>query len=837
MSNYDDLLEFLKPFAEGADGYIGFTKADRSQDDAEENKRWGAFVNWYAEAARGEVDLPLEVLSENPRWEYYFTPAVLTEQSRLQSKFQHSNAIWIDFDEAVDWQSFNPPPSIVVQTSENKHHCYWLVREPITNANDMRYWCKRFLEYFSGGDESGFDATQLLKLPWGLNLKMGARNGDGTPWAPKVIKFEPELKYEERHFIHIPEPTSRPAEAVDLSALPDIPDANLGWEHFLNLYKEQIPKTVVKKLKEVQEGGEEKRSGVLYHLECELIDALQNPEEVFLILRGSPNDKFSADHGERGAHLLWKDVNRVAAKRQKEKLVEPGVVGEIKEILDSKKNHRDKVMEVSAIVLGNLEERGDFVQTTLGEWFYIDQRSAAAKIHGVSTESASPFAGLIRSRFGLDAGADKQVMTSILHNAINNCQLKVKTTFHHFAHYDKISNKVYVDRYDGFMYVLNGETVEEQPHGYDGVYFYQNDNNAFPRTWRYTPEYREGTLDALILDGPNYLTTNYPVSRKELRHLIKTWVTAFFFPSAMPTKPIVLIHGPADSGKTTLYQNLSVLFTGDSTFSVTEIPKDAKEFNVQVTQSSYIFYDNVEVNKREMQEKLAQVATGYTVKIRKLFTTNDMMSVKSRSFVGITSRTLDRIQDDVAQRYIIIPVHPFSADASNKRRSMGNILKEVMDNRDALWSELLDFVNKVVDQIGRHGLHGSTTKLRMADYGTMLDLTSSLVGLSPAKMEDFILNMQAETINENDPIFSAMKKLVESPNYDSRHKYSSRELYDTLTRINRKLASTYSSPNRFTTALRGFIHGGQLSRNGINVIHTTRGNNNVFQVELVDTDE
>ncbi len=830
MGGYEVLLEFLKPFAEGADGYIGFTKADRSQDP-EDNKRWAAFVNWYGECANSQVDLPYEVLSEDPRWEYYFTPAVLSEGSRLQSKFQHSNAIWIDFDEPVDWQSFNPAPSIVVQTSEHKHHCYWLLQEPITNVNDMRYWCKRFLEYFSGGDESGFDATQLLKLPWGLNLKLKSRNMDGTPWAPAVIKFEPDLRYSEASFEHIPEPTSVLVDAVDLSAIPDIPEAIGGWTHYLQEFSNAIDAKLRAKLTQLQDGGEEKRSGALYHLECELFDALDSPEDVFHVLLGSPNDKFTADHGPRGASLLWKDVNRVAAKRQKDKAAF-GVSATVNEIMGGKAQHRDKVVEVTRFVMDSLNDLGEFVQTSFGECYYIDARTGATKLYFVTTESTSPFAGLIRRRFGLNAGADRMALSGILHQAVNECQQKTKTTFHHFAHYDIQSNFVYVDRYDGFMYVLNGEEIDLQPHGYNGVYFYQNDNNEFPRSFEYNPEYREGGLDALVLDGPNFTTQGSRITRRELRHLLKTWVASFFFPTAMDTKPIVLVHGAADSGKTTLFQNLSVMFTGDSTFSVTEIPKDVKEFNVQVTQSSYIFYDNVEVNKKEMQEKLAQVATGYTVKTRKLFTNNEMMSVKARCFVGITSRTLDRIQDDVAQRYIIIPVHPFAANQdTNSRRAMSNILKEVMDSRDALWSETLDFVNGMVKQIGRHGLQQTGTKLRMADYGAMLDLTSSMVGMSSAKMEDSILTMQAEIVSENDPIFTALVKLVESTSHNPETKYSPKVLHETLTRLHRKLLAQYGTPNKFGRALRGYISNGQLERYGLKVENTSSGNNNYFTIQ------
>lgn len=829
MSEYENLLAFLKPFAEGADGFIGFTKADRSQDP-DDNKRWGAFVNWYGESGSGQVDLPFDVLSEDPKWEYYFTPAVLSEDSRLQSKFQHSNAIWIDFDEPVDWQRFTPAPSIVVQTSENKHHCYWLLEEPITNVNDMRYWCKRFLEYFSGGDESGFDATQLLKLPWGLNLKLKSRNMDGTPWAPKVVKFEPDLKYTELSFEHIPEPSVRVAEAVDLSALPDLPELDFGWQYYLEQFRHSIPQKILEKIRQVQEGGEEKRSGVLYHIICELFDVLDSPDDVFSILLGSPNDKFTADQGARGASLLWKDINRVSAKRDKDKS-SPTLSSTVQEIMNGKSSHREKGIEVDAYVMGSLKELGTFIQSQLGECFYVDQRTGAAKLYSVNTESTGPFSGLIRRRFGLNAGVDRNILSGILHSAVNECQLKTKTTFHHFAHYDIQANLVYVDKYDGFMYVLNGEDIDLKQHGYNGVYFYQNENNEFPRPFDYDPEYTEGGLDALVLDGPNFTTQGHKISRKELRHLLKTWVAAFFFPTTMDTKPIVLVHGAADSGKTTLFQNLSVMFTGDSTFSVTEIPKDVKEFNVQVTQSSYIFYDNVEVNKPEMQVKLAQVATGFTVKMRKLFTTNEMVSVKARSFVGITSRTIDRIQDDVVQRYIIIPVHPFSANAdTNSRRAMSNILKEVMDNRDALWSEMLDFVNKMVKQIGRHGLQQTGTKLRMADYGAMLDLTASMVGMSSAKMEEFILTLQAEIVSENDPIFTALIKLVEGTSYDPEAKYSPKTLHETLGRLHRRMLAQYGTPNKFGRALRGYISNGQLERYGIHVENIASGNNNYFTI-------
>ncbi len=825
---YEGVLKFLSVFAEGPDGFIGFTKADRSQDP-EDNKRWGQFANWYAECAGGDVDLPIETLSENPRWEYYFTPAVLSSQSRLQTKFLHSNCVWIDFDEPVDWQTFDPAPSVVVQTSEKKFHCYWLLNWRITNANDMRYWCKRFLTHFGHGDESGFDATQLLKLPWGLNLKIGSRNEDGTPWAPQVIKFEADLRYSETAFSMMPEPVMSLPDAVDMTALPDIPETVGGWSYYLEQHKHKLSKKLIEGLRTVQDGGDEKRSGVLYHLTCELFDVLGSPEEVFHILLGSPNDKFTADHGSRGSSLLWKDVNRVAAKKQKSK-ANPALAVALRDIMEDKAlSPSQKVVETTQYVMDSLRETGDFVQTSLGECFYIDQRSEAVRLHMVNVERTSPFCGMIRRRFGLNEGAHKSSLTGILHDAVTECQLELQVTFHHFSHYDIFRNKVYVDRYDGYMYVLDGENIELFPHGYDKVYFYQTDNNQFPRPFEYTEEYDEGGLDALILDGPNFTTQGNKISRKELRHMLKTWVASYFFPEKMDTKPIVLIHGAADSGKTTLFQNLSVMFTGDSTYSVTEIPKEAKEFNVQVTQSPYIFYDNVEVNKKELQEKLAQVATGYTVKMRKLFTTNEMVSVKARSFVGITSRTLDRIQDDVAQRYIILPVHPFD-HRDNNRKSMSDILKEVTGKRDALWSEMLDFVNTMIKQITLHGLEQSATQLRMADYGAILHLTSSLVGMNPTKMENFILDMQTEIVSENDPLFYALITLIETGSHGPDHVFTAKELHHSLGRINRKVNAAYGNVPKFIRGMRSYINNGQLHRAGVDVESIISGNTQCYQI-------
>lgn len=830
MSNYDELLGFLSCFSTGGEsGYMAFTRANRAQDELG-NKKWGDFRNWTASVGNGDIDLPIETLSENSDWEYYFTPAVLDEPSRLQSNFKYAKAIWLDFDEPVDWRQFNPAPSIVVQTSPTpKVHCYWLLEEPITDVNDMRYWLTRFMEYFTDGDGEADpaikDASRLMKLPWGANLKLKAKQDDGSAFRPKILKFNPDLLYSELAFDHLPEPQNVPLVA-DLNGIGDIPVIEKTWTQYAVEY--DVPNNLMAKLMEVQSTNEDGRSGGLYHLICELHEEVaQDPEKVFQVLFRSPNDKFTADQGDsRGGALLWKDINRVIRKAEVN-AANSGSPDIVNNIMNGSGTMREKAAQITDHVLDELSRVGTFIQTTTEECYFVDSRTGHAKMYLITKDFGTRFTGLVCTRFGLNGGVDRNLILGILYASIVQCQLKDKVHFNHFSYYDMHRGRIYVDRYDGSMYILDGETVTKSPYGKDDVYFHSSEGSKYPASFDYTTDYRPGGLDSVVLDSPNYATAGHGISRRELRHILKTWVSTFFFGEIMDTKPIVLIHGPADSGKTTMFQSLSILLSGDSTESVTSMPQKGPEFETHVTQSAYVFYDNVEVNLREIQEKLAQVATGFTVKRRKLYATNTMLTYKSRAFVGITSRTLDRIQEDVVQRYIIVPVQPFNIGGDQTRTPLSVILREVLDNRNQLWSELLDFVNRLLGAINTHGMPNTATKFRMADYGMILELACGQEGLSSRKLEDFIIRMQDDTVSENDPLVMAMQAFYEALPPNEEHRFTSSQLYRDLTKINRKVASKYTS-NACTRSMKGYISSGHFKRAGLEVDVTKSGNNTVF---------
>lgn len=92
----------------------------------------------------------------------YFVPSLLRGASRTKIAFKESNVAWVDLDEGV---LTGIPPSILVESSPDRYHAYWTLDEPTTNIEALEN-ANRGLAAASGGDKSGADATQLLRIPF-----------------------------------------------------------------------------------------------------------------------------------------------------------------------------------------------------------------------------------------------------------------------------------------------------------------------------------------------------------------------------------------------------------------------------------------------------------------------------------------------------------------------------------------------------------------------------------------------------------------------------------------------------------------------------------------------
>jgi hypothetical protein len=99
----------------------------------------------------------------------YFAPAVLHGPSRRKVAFKSSNVAWVDHDGGSPDQ-LPVPPSLLVETSPNRFHAYWLLEETATSAIELEK-VNKALQELSGADPSGYDATQILRVPGTLSKK------------------------------------------------------------------------------------------------------------------------------------------------------------------------------------------------------------------------------------------------------------------------------------------------------------------------------------------------------------------------------------------------------------------------------------------------------------------------------------------------------------------------------------------------------------------------------------------------------------------------------------------------------------------------------------------
>ncbi len=101
--------------------------------------------------------------------EVYHCAHLLTELRRRKAYAAPLAALWVDLDHAQLDQQVVPTPSIVLESSPGRLQCYWQLREPVDPTTGEQV--NRQLAHALGADASGWDVTQLLRVPGTFNRK------------------------------------------------------------------------------------------------------------------------------------------------------------------------------------------------------------------------------------------------------------------------------------------------------------------------------------------------------------------------------------------------------------------------------------------------------------------------------------------------------------------------------------------------------------------------------------------------------------------------------------------------------------------------------------------
>ena len=98
--------------------------------------------------------------------DWYWTPGVSSSDSRKAKQYPAQRAVWVDCDESYDDKLLQSlKPSFMWETSPGHKQAVWLMRETIASSEFKKDGFIGMLTQALGGDKSGVDIGQLLRVP------------------------------------------------------------------------------------------------------------------------------------------------------------------------------------------------------------------------------------------------------------------------------------------------------------------------------------------------------------------------------------------------------------------------------------------------------------------------------------------------------------------------------------------------------------------------------------------------------------------------------------------------------------------------------------------------
>jgi hypothetical protein len=233
-------------------------------------------------------DIPVEVprggeikLPKVPKGaDIYFTPNLFSERERRKEYMLDSCWLYADLDKVDPFEvETGYRPTIAWQSSPRRYQALWELPTPLTPESHAVL--NKRLTYYLGADRSGWDATQLLRVPGTKNYKYDPPPKVKLLWDDgRVVRDWRKVK------------ETKPKAPKRLAVVKV--DGN------------GLPASVRAKLAAKVATGD--RSKVLWRLEKQLLEAGYTKEEVFTLLKPTVWNKFPTD--ER----LFAEIERAALR-------------------------------------------------------------------------------------------------------------------------------------------------------------------------------------------------------------------------------------------------------------------------------------------------------------------------------------------------------------------------------------------------------------------------------------------------------------------------------------------------------------------------------------------
>lgn len=218
-------------------------------------------------------DIPA-FLREHSDCDIYFCPHGFSRARRLKPYAVLPKLLWSDMDEA-DPRTAKIKPTIAIESSPGRFVGLWFTDTEVTEDLNKR------MAYFLGADESGWDLTQVLRVPGTTNYKYQTMPRVRLLWSDGLThKIAAITKM-------LPKSEAEGAESTEET------DASVVYKQ----YEKQIPHWARRELMNGKPTAG-KRSEMFWKLSQTLVECGLTSEECFVLLKASPWNKFAGRRGE-----------------------------------------------------------------------------------------------------------------------------------------------------------------------------------------------------------------------------------------------------------------------------------------------------------------------------------------------------------------------------------------------------------------------------------------------------------------------------------------------------------------------------------------------------------
>lgn len=237
--------------------------------------------HWFEKSALREDIEPF--IKANLDKNLYFCPHGFTEKTRQKEYAVDPKMLYADLDQA-DPKKMDMKPTIALESSPGRYVGFW---ETDVKASEQ---LNRRLCYSVGADVSGWDRTQVLRIPNTRNYKY-----ENTPRVKLLWNDGPTYEVERLEKL-VPKLKSVMGDEINEEAT-----------QVFKRYEKKMPHWLRRELVNGKPHRGE-RSEVLWKLQNELLEIGMSREEAFSVLWACPWNKFKSRRD--GVDQLWRELDK-----------------------------------------------------------------------------------------------------------------------------------------------------------------------------------------------------------------------------------------------------------------------------------------------------------------------------------------------------------------------------------------------------------------------------------------------------------------------------------------------------------------------------------------------